>query len=308
MESFERRYHTYGIWIVFCLIFPRVSTHYSILLARRAWCPRENCNFLCALSRSCTTLSILCKSHGYAGYCTECVCPRHAYCQYFDDTSPPSSKHSRMNLTQSQHTGIISIVSYILLSIGIILALRYDLEKITYSWFAVLIGLLLIRDILALLPSYKGVDHTHFLAAKCWQDYRTSKISLFTGIVILNRVVIFPFLLICYCLFLLIEQINLWGIGEYLHLEDPYKYLPLSLVIASWIALTLRESADTIYFEKRKNPFRTRLFLFFAVILGLMSIGIIWRQTASLGLMSFPISIIAWLLIVLIASLLLEEK
>lgn len=79
-------------------------------------------------------------------------------------------------------------------------------------------------------------------------------------------------------------------------------------MIGSGIGMTLREESDTPYFVKKKNPVRTRLFLFFTALLAIMSIAILWRQTASLGILSFLISIIAGLLIVLIGSLLLEEK
>ncbi len=72
--------------------------------------------------------------------------------------------------------------------------------------------------------------------------------------------------------------------------------------------MTLREEIDTAYFVKKKNPVRTRLFLLFTALLAITSIAIIWRQTASLGILSFLISIIAGLLILLIGSLLLEEK
>jgi hypothetical protein len=95
---------------------------------------------------------------------------------------------------------------------------------------------------------------------------------------------------------------------ELFTLEDPNGYIPIALLVASWIGMTLREDVDSLYFEKKENSLRTRFFLFFSVFLAMLTIVIIYKQTATLGMMSYPISIISGLLIVLIGSLLLEEQ
>lgn len=114
-----------------------------------------------------------------------------------------------MNLPQITHTRIISLVSYIILSLFIIVALKYKLEAIYYSWFAVAIGILLIRDIILLLPPFKLVEHNHFLFSSLFQDVRKKKISILTFLAILNRAIIFPTLLVIYCLYLLIQHTNI---------------------------------------------------------------------------------------------------
>lgn len=70
----------------------------------------------------------------------------------------------------------------------------------------------------------------------------------------------------------------------------------------------IRESQDEFYYKSIPSQMRTRLFIAFTLLLTVGAIVIIFSETASLGLLSIPISIISGLLVYLIGTLILEEE
>ena len=112
--------------------------------------------------------------------------------------------------------------------------------------------------------------------------------------VIVNN--LFQTLLICYLLLLLIEQIFEGFVSFYLNLN----YLLIVLIIVGIIDVFSEHE------EKKKEVMKPRDYVFIA-LLGILGFSILKYKTADLGLLSWVISSIAGILIILLSLLVLEE-
>ncbi|MEK6906226.1 MAG: hypothetical protein AABW81_01245 [Nanoarchaeota archaeon] len=107
---------------------------------------------------------------------------------------------------------------------------------------------------------------------------------------------LFQTILVTYLILLLIEQIWTGVVSTYLNLN----YL-LVAVIAVGILDVFSEHEKIKHKEPEKKDY------FFIFLLGLLGFGIIKYKTAQLGWLSWMISIIAGILIILLSILVLEE-
>src|SRR3989344_319007 len=108
---------------------------------------------------------------------------------------------------------------------------------------------------------------------------------------------IFQTLLVTYLILLLIEQIWAGVVSVYLNLN----YLLVAVIIAG-ILDVLSEQPE------RKKEIVKKMDYVFILILGILGFIIIKYKTATLGWLSWLISIIAGTLIVLLSLLVLEEE
>jgi predicted membrane channel-forming protein YqfA (hemolysin III family) len=108
---------------------------------------------------------------------------------------------------------------------------------------------------------------------------------------------LFQSLLVGYLILLLIEQVWTGSVAFYLNLN----YL-LILVIISGILDVFSEPK----YRKEKDP--TKKDYLFIIVLGITGFMIIKLKTVQLGWLSWIISIIAGILIILLSILVLEEK
>jgi len=108
---------------------------------------------------------------------------------------------------------------------------------------------------------------------------------------------LFQTLLVTYLLLLLIEQIYIGFVSTYLNLN----YL-LIITIVAGILDVFTERKKT----KKEKPKRSDYFLIYT--LGILGTIIIKFKTTELGYLSWIISIIAGILIILLSHLILEEE
>ena len=107
---------------------------------------------------------------------------------------------------------------------------------------------------------------------------------------------LFQILLVTYLILLLVEQIFIGLVSVYLNLN----YLLIIVIIAGIL---------DVFSERppRKKEVVKRRDYFFIIILGILGFAIIKYKTSSLGWLSWVISIIAGVLIILLSLLVLEE-
>jgi uncharacterized membrane protein len=108
---------------------------------------------------------------------------------------------------------------------------------------------------------------------------------------------LFQTLLVTYLVLLLIEQIWSGIVSVYLNLN----YLLVGVIVIGIIDVFSEHT------EKRQDQVTKKDYIFIAV-LGILGFVIIKYKTASLGWLSWVISIIAGILIVLLSLLVLEEN
>lgn len=119
---------------------------------------------------------------------------------------------------------------------------------------------------------------------------------------------LFPFFLTIYITFILVKQLDILSLSAILSTTTTIEYSILGAVIASGCLTVIRESLDEAYYTTTPSQIRTRLFIAFTIVLTILAIVIIYRETSSLGLLSIPLSSISGLLVYLIGTLILEEK
>ena len=107
---------------------------------------------------------------------------------------------------------------------------------------------------------------------------------------------LFQILLVTYLILLLVEQIWTGIVSVYLNLN----YLLVIVIIAGILDVFSEHS------PKKKEVVKKRDY-FFIIILGIAGFAIIKYKTSSLGWLSWIISIIAGILIILLSLLVLEE-
>lgn len=213
-----------------------------------------------------------------------------------------------MNSEQKRNPRITPIFSYAILVILVVLCVKKWLFAGFLVWFIVAFTLLVIRDISPYLGSFKKLHHRVFDWKAFFHAMKTKSLGFFDSILIINRVTLFPFLLTLYITFILVKQLDILSLSAILSEKSWLEYSILSGVIWSGCMTVIRESQDEFYYKSIPSQMRTRLFIAFTLLLTVGAIVIIFSETASLGLLSIPISTISGLLVYLIGTLILEEE
>jgi hypothetical protein len=133
-------------------------------------------------------------------------------------------------------------------------------------------------------------------------------VSTLDILILMNRIILFPTLLIAYIALILVKQLDISSLIAILGYIPTFEYSLLGLVAFSGLLTVWREHIDTRYTIQVRDPSQSRRFVLGSIALALLGVTLISRETASLGYLSLPISIISGLLIFLIGTLLLEEE
>lgn len=213
-----------------------------------------------------------------------------------------------MSSTSKRNTLINSGISYILLAIIILVSTKFSLFRTFLVWFLMVFVLFVIRDMILIFWIEKHLHHRVFDWKLFFQDIKWWTLKKWDALCIVNREVIFPFFLISYIVLILLKQLDIFSLSTILTQYFFIEYWLLIFVSLSWFLTIWREKLDEVYYKNIASKVRTRLFIVTIIALSLLAVAIIFRETASLGLLSIPISTISGILIYLIWILLLEEK
>lgn len=136
---------------------------------------------------------------------------------------------------------------------------------------------------------------------------KSDNLELWPYIIIINRKYIFPTLLIFYILILLIIQTRIFGLDKIFIVTLINQNILLGFVIISWIITIFKDEIEKKYEIEKKAPLYTTLILILVFLLSILWTYIILIQTLKLGLLSYLISFVSWILIFLVGILVLEE-
>ena len=139
-------------------------------------------------------------------------------------------------------------------------------------------------------------------------DIKGHKLHKIYYYLIINRVYVFPALLVLYLVYLLIKQTHLRNLNNALFFALIDETLLMTLVIVSGIATIFREIKDKKYQKELLSKKSTYITLWLSIVLSVLGWYIIYLQTNVIGAISVPISSIAGVLIFLIGVLILEDE
>ena len=187
-------------------------------------------------------------------------------------------------------------LSYTFYKVGII--------KDCSIYLIILLLLFFIKDILKYFYDFQYVIEEKINYSKLFNDTSITNIELF---LVLNRTVIFPFLLILYMIFLLIKQTHLWWLQKYIsNVNELQQNILLWVVIISGILTIFKEDIDKKYLEKKHvYPW---FHIILTIVLSVLWTYIIFNQVVKLWNLVYIISIISWLLIFLVWINILEDE
>ncbi|MBP9779906.1 hypothetical protein KBD33_04785 [Candidatus Gracilibacteria bacterium] len=213
-----------------------------------------------------------------------------------------------MSSTSKSNSLITSGISYVLLAIIILVSTKFSLFRTFLVWFLMVFVLFVIRDMILFFGIEKHLHHRVFDWKLFFQDIKSGTLKKWDALCIVNREVVFPFFLISYIVLILLKQLDIFSLSTILTQYFFIEYGLLIFVSLSGFLTIWREKLDEVYYKSITSKVRTRLFIVMIIVLSLLAVSIIFRETASLGLLSIPISTISGILIYLIGILLLEEK
>jgi len=124
---------------------------------------------------------------------------------------------------------------------------------------------------------------------------------------LMNRVYVFPAVLVIYLIYLLIKQTHLWNLENNIFYQIINENVLLGIVIVSWILTVWKEDKDKKYQKITQSMSSTYISLALSIFLSLLWTYIIYGQTIALGRISYCISSIAGILIFLIGVMIIEE-
>jgi hypothetical protein len=127
----------------------------------------------------------------------------------------------------------LSIITYLILSVLAYTSIQYGFFDGFLVYFLVTVTLFLIRDMILLFGVTLESTHTTIAWKKFFLSIRQRKLSLRLGILFLNRMIFFPFFLILYILLILLRQIDIASVKEFLLMYPSFEYILLGIVAFS---------------------------------------------------------------------------
>lgn len=202
---------------------------------------------------------------------------------------------------------IKTILIYIIFFIIVFVLYKY--EKIeSYSIYLILVFVgILIKDILLYFVNVESKYFPKFDNSRLFKDFRRSRISFINYILVLNRNLLFPIILVWYMIYLLIWQTKLFWLEEIsLYKAINSNYL-LWVTIFSWVLTIFKEDIDKKYFYDELVGWYFNKNIILTIVLSLLWTYIIFEQVIKLWFLSYPISIISGILIFLVWISILED-
>ena len=172
-------------------------------------------------------------------------------------------------------------------------------------WLILFFVALVIKDILVYFVDLKPTSKITYVGIENWNLKIKDKLYRY---LLINRVYVFPVVLVIYLSYLLIKQTHLWNLQDNIFYQIINENLLLVVVIISWIFTVWKEDQDKKYQKIVQSMNSTYVSLALSIVLSLLWTYIIYGQTIALGWISYFISSIAGILIFLIGVMIIEEE
>jgi len=205
---------------------------------------------------------------------------------------------------------ISTILTYIILGVLILLLVKTSLLQEYMMWVVLIFVLFINRELLSFFWIPKNIEFNVF----DWKKFRidTSRgftwISRIDSVIIVFREVIFPFFLVTTIVFLLIQQLDFFGIADFFS-DFPWIWYSIftGFGISAFIVI-FRESSTSEYLYKKIHSFSMRWYVFSNIVISLFTSAFVFLESSTMGNLSIPISIISWVFIFSLWILLLSEE
>ncbi len=115
---------------------------------------------------------------------------------------------------------------------------------------------------------------------------------------IINKIYLFPFILISYLLIILIKQVTI--LPKIIQFSNSFENIILLILIPLWILSAIRESENIEYIEKNFSLFSSAIYMVLSIALSLIWTFITLSQTQNLWTISYLVSLLIGYLIFLI--------
>ncbi len=202
---------------------------------------------------------------------------------------------------------IKTILIYIIFFVIVFVLYKYEKIEDYSIYFILLFVWILIKDLLLYFVDTEKKYFKKFDTARLFKDFKRSRIWFVDFIIVFNRNIFFPTILVIYMIYLLLWQVQLFWLDKTsLFLWINQNYL-LWTTIFSWILTVFKESKDEKYFYEELEGWILSKNIILTIVLSLLGTYIIFNQVIKLGLLSYPISIISGLLIFLVWISILED-
>jgi len=201
---------------------------------------------------------------------------------------------------------IKTIITYIIFIL--IFVFLYKIWKFKNYWlyFVLWLVFIIIKTILDYFVWETKTYSKKFAFKILNKEFKKWKIWFINYILVLNRNIIFPFILTIYMIYLLINQTNLFELDNIKIFKFINQNYLFWITIFSWILTIFKENIDEKYLiEKMDNIYKNVLL---TVFLSVLWTYIIFNQVIKLWFLSYPISIISGILIFLVWISILEDN
>ena len=223
-----------------------------------------------------------------------------------------SSLHSEWQVnkylypTSSMNKKLSSTIVLYAIWIAIVI-MRLSLGTFQYIalWLILAFVALVIKDILVYFVDLKPTSKITYIGTRKQETGIRGKLYYY---LLMNRVYVFPVVLVMYLTYLLIKQTHLWNLQDTIFYQITNENVLLVIVIISWIFTVWKEDQDKKYQKIVTSMNSTYVSLALSIVLSLLWTYIIYEQTMSLWWISYFISSIAGILIFLIGVMIIEEE
>lgn len=202
---------------------------------------------------------------------------------------------------------IKTILIYIVFFIIVVLLYKYNKLE-SYSIYIILSFVwIVIRDMLIYFVDTQNKYLKQFSREKLFKDFSKGRILYLDFILVLNRNIIFPLLLVLYMVYLLVWHTKLfWLDSTKVFTLINSNYL-LIFIIITWIITIFKEDIDEKYFHDELEWWYFSKNIILTIILSLFWTYIIYTQVYVLWVLAYSISIISWILIFLVGVSIFED-
>lgn len=189
----------------------------------------------------------------------------------------------------------------------VIVVMRISLGTFQYValWLILVLVALVIKDVLVYFVVLKPTNKITYVKIENWKLKIKDRLYRY---LLMNRVYIFPMVLVLYLSYLLITQTHLWNLQNNIFYQIINENVLLSIVIISWVLTVWKEDKDKKYQKIIQSMNSTYISIALSIFLSLLGTYIIYGQTIALWWISYFISTIAGILIFLIGVMIVEEE
>lgn len=203
-----------------------------------------------------------------------------------------------------------TIVSYFVLGVLILLLLNASLFQEYLLWIVIVSTLFIIREMLFIFKIPKNIHYTVFDWKKFWNDVSKRRLwlSKIDCIIMLIREIVFPFFLVISMVLLLLRQLDIYNIADFLNHFFWIEYIFFGGLGFSAFTIIFRESVALDYFYEKIYSLYMRVYIVSVILVALATSALVFHESSTMGIFSALIGIISWVFIFSLWVLLLSEE